>query len=260
VLSEHCYKCHGPEKQKAALRLDSREAVLKGTDIGPIVVIGKPDESTLIQSIRHQGDSKMPEKEDKLPDTQIAALTEWVKMGVPWPENDKPAAGAREEAAKKHWAFQPVRDPAVPQIADAAKWAKSDLDRFILAKLEPAGLHPSPPADPRTLLRRMTYDLLGLPPTAAEVTAFESDFARDPQSAMRDTIERLLASPHYGERWGRFWLDVARYADTKGYVFQEERRYGFAYTYRDWVIKAFNDDMPYDQFLIHQISRSAAAS
>ena len=144
VLAEHCYKCHGPEKQKAALRLDSRAAVIRGTDDGPVVVVGKPEESSLIKSIRHQGESKMPEKEDKLPDAQIAALSEWVKMGVPWPENDKPApSNAREEAAKKHWAFQPVRDPAVPEVADAGKWARSEIDRFLLAKLEPAGLAPS---------------------------------------------------------------------------------------------------------------------
>ena len=252
VLAEHCYKCHGPEKQKAALRLDSRAAVLKGTDDGPIIVEGKPDESSLIKSIRHQGDSKMPEKEDKLPEAQIAALSEWVKMGVPWPENDKPAAAnARDGAAKTHWAFQPVRDPATPDVADAGKWAKNDLDHFILAKLEPAGLTPSAPASKYVLLRRATFDLTGLPPTAAEVEAFEKD---TPPDAFAKVIDRLLASPHYGERWGRYWLDVARYADTKGYVFQEERRYGFAYTYRDWVIKAFNDDLPYDQFLIHQIA------
>ena len=251
VLAEHCYKCHGPEKQKAALRLDSRAAVLKGTDDGPVVIEGKPEESSLIKSIRHQGDSKMPEKEDKLPDAQIAALSEWVKMGVPWPENDKPAATARDEAAKKHWAYQPVHDPAVPAASDAGKWAKSTLDRFILGKLEPAGLAPSAPASKYVLLRRATFDLTGLPPTAAEVEAFAKDASAD---AFAKVIDRLLASPHYGERWGRYWLDVARYADTKGYVFQEERRYGFAYTYRDWVIKACNDDLPYDQFLIQQIA------
>ena len=264
VLAEHCYKCHGPEKQKAALRLDSRAAVLKGTDDGPIVVEGKPDESSLIKSIRHQGDSKMPEKEDKLPDAQIAALSEWVKRGAPWPENDKPAQpNAREEAAKKHWAFQPVRDPALPAVADSGKWARTEIDRFILAKLEPAGLAPSPPADPRTLLRRMTFDLTGLPPTSEEVESFVREYRSpitDHISLVAAAVDKLLASPRYGERWGRYWLDVARYADTKGYVFTEERRYGFAYTYRDWVIKALNDDLPYDQFLIHQIAADRVAA
>ena len=259
VLAEHCYKCHGPEKQKAALRLDSREAVIKGTDDGPVVVVGKPDESSLIKSIRHQGESKMPEKEDKLPDAQIAALSEWVKMGVPWPENDKPAgSSAHEEAGKKHWAFQPVRDPAVPTVGDAGKWAKSELDRFILAKLEPAGIAPSAPASNYALLRRATFDLTGLPPTAAEVEAFEKDAAPD---AFAKIVDRLLASPRYGERWGRYWLDVARYADTKGYLAGgEERRFGFSYTYRDWVIKALNDDLPYDRFLIEQIAADHVAA
>ena len=257
VLAEHCYKCHGPDKQKAALRLDSRDAVMKGTDDGPVVVVGKPDESSLIKSIRHLGESKMPEKEDKLPDAQIAALSEWVKMGVPWPENDKAApSNAREEAGKKHWAFQPVRDPAVPAVADAGKWARSEIDRFILGKLEPAGLAPSASTSKYVLLRRATLDLTGLPPTAAEVEAFEKDVAPD---AFAKVVDRLLASPRYGERWGRYWLDVARYADTKGYVFMEERRYGFAYTYRDWVIKALNDDLPYDQFLIQQIAADRLA-
>ncbi|HZJ14027.1 MAG TPA: PSD1 and planctomycete cytochrome C domain-containing protein [Chthoniobacteraceae bacterium] len=255
VLADHCYKCHGPEKQKAELRLDSRAGVLKGTDVGPVVVVGKPEESSLIKSIRHEGDTKMPEKEEKLGDEQIQALTEWVKMGLPWPERDGGAQpSAIEEAAKHHWAFQPVRKPDVPAVTDAEKWAKSDLDRFILAKLEAGGLRPSPRADARTLIRRITFDLIGLPPTSAEVAAFGAESIRDPQSAIRDLIDRLLASPHYGERWGRHWLDVARYADTKGYVFQEERRFGFAYTYRDWVIKAFNDDLPYDQFLTQQIA------
>ncbi len=259
VLAEHCYKCHGPEKQKAALRLDSREAVIKGTDDGPVVVVGRPDESSLIKSIRHQGESKMPEKEDKLPDAQIAALSEWVKMGVPWPENDKAAqSNAREEAGKKHWAFRPVRDPAVPTVADGGKWAQSDLDRFILAKLEPAGLAPSASAPKYALLRRATFDLTGLPPTAAEVEAFEQDAAPD---AFAKVVDRLLASPRYGERWGRYWLDVARYADTKGYLAGgEERRFGFAYTYRDWVIEALNNDLPYDRFLIQQIAADRVAA
>ena len=284
VLADHCYKCHGSEKQKAELRLDSRAGVLKGTDVGPVVVVGKPEESSLIKSIRHEGDTKMPEKEGKLGDEQIQALTEWVKMGLPWPEHAAPSKpSVIEEAAKNHWSFQPVRKPVVPAVVDAEKWAKTDLDRFILAKLEAAGLQPSPRADARTLIRRMTFDLIGLPPTAAEVEAFVGDSirrggrgesggseaeaaapgtsgGRQLDEAIRKVIDRLLASPHYGERWGRHWLDVARYADTKGYVFQEERRFGFAYTYRDWVIKAFNDDLPYDQFLIQQIAGDHVAA
>lgn len=251
VLAEHCYKCHGPDKQKAELRLDSRVALLKGSDAGAVVVPGKPEESVLIKAVRHEGDTKMPAKDEKLSDEQIAALTEWVKRGIPWPDDDAAKLTSQEEAARSHWSFQPVRTPEPPPVHDAQQWAKSPIDHFILAKIEPAGLQPAPVASRRVLIRRATFDLLGLPPTPEEVDAFEHDEAPD---AFARLVDRLLASPHYGERWGRYWLDVARYADTKGYVFQEERRYPFAYTYRDWVIRAFNDDMPYDQFLIRQIA------
>jgi mono/diheme cytochrome c family protein len=264
VLAEHCYKCHGSEKQKGALRLDSREALLKGADGDPVVVAGSPEESALIKSIRHEGDSKMPEKEEKLSADQIAALTEWVRMGLPWPAGDPPPADARAEAARKHWAFQPVRKPAPPEAADPRGWAKSEIDRFILEKLNAANLAPAPQADPRTLIRRMTFDLTGLPPAPQDVESFVNE-CRDGasfvirDSAVRSLIDRLLGSPAYGERWGRYWLDVARYADSKGYVFQEERRYAFAYTYRDWVIRAFNEDLPFDQFLIRQIAADHVA-
>ena len=247
VLVEQCYKCHGPEKQKSELRVDSRAALLKGSDQGPAIVPGKPEESALIKSIRHEGDAKMPEKAPKLSDPEIAALTEWVKLGAPWPENEKPLASAAEEAAKKHWAYQPVRRVAPPT------GTKSDhpIDAFLLAKLEPAGLGFSPRADKRTLLRRATFDLTGLPPTSDEVAAFDAD---ESPEAFAKVVDRLLASPRYGERWGRYWLDVARYADSKGYVFQEERKFPYAYTYRDWVIRALNEDLPYDQFIIQQLA------
>ncbi|MGV3533334.1 MAG: PSD1 and planctomycete cytochrome C domain-containing protein, partial [Chthoniobacteraceae bacterium] len=251
VLAEHCYSCHGPEKQKAELRLDSREALLKGSDIGPVVVPGKPEEGSFIKSIRHEGDSKMPEKEDKLPDEKIAALTEWVRMGLPWPENDGPKLSSQEEAAQNHWAFQKVKKPAVPTVQTAAERVQSPIDSFVLAKLEPQGLSLAKAVDKRSLLRRATFDLTGLPPTMQEIEAFEADSAPD---AFARVIDRLLASPRYGERWGRYWLDVARYADSKGYVFQEERRYPYAYTYRDWVIRALNEDLPYDKFLLHQLA------
>ncbi|MES2570015.1 MAG: PSD1 and planctomycete cytochrome C domain-containing protein [Verrucomicrobiota bacterium] len=251
VLVEHCYKCHGAEKQKAELRLDSRAAFLKGSDTGPVVVPGKPDESSFIKSIRHEGDSKMPEKADKLSEAQIAALAEWVKMGIPWPEGEARTLSAIELAAKNHWAFQPVRKPEPPSIADSRFTVKTPIDAFIAAKLAEAKAAPSAPASRSTLIRRVTYDLTGLPPTTREIAEFENDPAPD---AFARVVDRLLASPRYGERWGRHWLDVARYADSKGYVFQEERRYPFSYTYRDWVIGAFNSDMPYDQFLVRQIA------
>jgi mono/diheme cytochrome c family protein len=257
VLVEQCHSCHGPEKQKAELRLDSREALLKGSDLGPVVVAGKPEESSLIKSIRHEGDSKMPEKADKLPDEQIAALAEWVKMGTPWPEETGAKTTTQQDAAKTHWSFQKVRDHQPPAVQDPQGWGSSSVDAFILAKLEAAGLQPSPKASRRVLIRRATFDLTGLPPTIEEVAAFEKDEAPD---AFARVIDRLLASPRYGERWGRYWLDVARYADTKGYVFMEERRYPFAYTYRDWVVRALNNDLPYDQFLIQQIAADHLAT
>jgi cytochrome c553 len=251
VLVDQCYKCHGSEKQKGGLRMDSREALLKGGDDGAVVVPGKPEESSLIKSINHIGDSKMPEKADKLPDAQIAALSEWVKMGIPWPENDKAATTSAEAAAKTHWAFKPIANPAPPEIQNSKFKIQNPLDAFLLAKLEPAGLSFAPAVDKRTLLRRATFDLTGLPPTTEEVAAFENDAAPD---AFAKVLDRLLASPRYGERWGRYWLDVARYADSKGYVFTEERKYPFAYTFRDWVVRAFNEDMPYDRFVIDQLA------
>ncbi len=252
VLAEQCYKCHGPEKQKAALRVDSRAAILKGTDDGPVIVEGKPEESSFIKSLRHEGDSKMPEKADKLPDEQILALTEWVRMGMPWPASDAPETpSAQQAAAAKHWSWQPLRVAAeIPGVANP-------LDASIRAQLAAKGLAPSPTASKRTLIRRATFDLTGLPPTVAEIEAFEKDGAPD---AFAKVVGRLLASPHYGERWGRYWLDVARYADSKGYVFNEERKYPYSYTYRDWVIAALNADLPYDQFIVQQIAGDQVAT
>jgi hypothetical protein len=253
VLSEACLGCHGPKKQSSGLRLDSREALLEGGDNGPAVVPGKPDESLLVQAVaRTHADIKMPPKKP-LPATAVAALRRWVELGAPWA--DPPASAAKgapkgDDLARKHWAFAPIRKAALPAVRDAA-WVRSPIDAFVLARLEAAGLRPSPPADRRTLLRRATLDLLGVPPTAEEIEAFEDDPAPD---AFARVVERLLASPLYGERWGRHWLDVARYADTKGYVFQEERKYPFAYTYRDYVIRAFNDDVPFDEFIVQQLA------
>jgi mono/diheme cytochrome c family protein len=252
VLAEHCYKCHGPEKQKGDLRFDSREAILKGTDGVPSAIPGKPAESPLVKSVRHQTENHMPAKEPKLPEEQIAALAEWVRMGLPWPEADKNALTPQQDRALHHWSFQPIRNPAPPAVLDAAHWAQSLIDQFVLARMEAAKLAPAPRADKRTLLRRATFDLTGLPPTAAEVEAFEQDKAPD---AFARVVDRLLASPRYGERWGRHWLDVARYADTRGYlVAGQERKFAYSYTYRDWVIQALNADLPYDQFIIQQLA------
>jgi mono/diheme cytochrome c family protein len=248
ILAEHCFSCHGPKKQSAELRLDSRAALLAGNEDGPVIVVGEPEKSRLIHAVRRSGKLKMPPKE-ALPAQAVADLTAWVKMGAPWPET-KVAGPIADDAWKKHWAFQPVRTPAVPNVRDGA-WPLTAIDRFILAKLEEKGLRPSPAADRPTLIRRATFDLIGLPPTPEEVAAFEADRSPD---AFAKVVDRLLASPHYGERWGRHWLDVARYSDTKGYVFFEESPFPWAYTYRDYVIRAFNEDLPYNRFIVEQVA------
>jgi hypothetical protein len=247
VLAEHCFRCHGTQKQMGGLRLDSRTALLRGGDNGPVVQPGHPEKSTLVEALRWTGELKMPPKK-ALPAESVKALAAWVRMGLPWPA--KRFAHESSEAWQKHWAFQPVKDPPLPSVRDS-NWSRTSVDRFILAQLEERGLTPSPPADRRTLLRRVTFDLLGLPPTPEEVAAFEGDSAPD---AFARVVDRLLASPHYGERWGRHWLDVARYADTKGYVFFEEKEYPWAWTYRDYVNRAFNEDLPYNQFLREQLA------
>jgi hypothetical protein len=248
VLVEHCVRCHGPDKQKGGLRVDSRVALLNGGENGPAIQPGEPERSLLIEAIRRSGDLKMPPKTPLSPE-RIAALTAWVKMGAPWP-TDQPANSAEGDAWNRHWAFQPITNPSLPDVRQR-QWPRTSVDRFILSRLEERGLTPSAPADRRTLLRRVTFDLIGLPPSPEEIAAFESDRSPD---AFAKVVDRLLASPHYGERWGRHWLDVARYADTKGYVFFEEKAYPWAWTYRDYVIRAFNEDLPYDQFLLQQLA------
>lgn len=260
LLATRCFECHGPETQESGLRLDSRSGILRGGESGSAIVPGKPDDSRLAAVIRYDGRTQMP-PDGKLPQVAIDTLRRWIEIGAPWPAEQETVTTAAASyapsdpqaivaAKESHWSFRPVQRPAIPQVRDES-WPLTDIDRFILAMLESQGLTPSPAADRRTLLRRATYDLIGLPPTAEEIATFEADTQPD---AFARVVERLLASPHYGERWGRYWLDVARYADTKGYVFQEERRYPFSYTYRDYVIRAFNEDLPYDRFLIEQIA------
>ncbi len=249
VLAEHCHGCHGPEKQKSGLRLDSRALVLKGGEIGPVVVPGKPEASRLIWAVSHTHGDKvepMPGDDEKIPPAAIAALAEWVRQGLPWPSE----AGPAPADPARHWAFRPVANPSLPAVKDAAR-VRSPLDRFLLAALEKQGLAYSPEAPRETQVRRLHLTLWGLAPTSEEVAAFVADRVPD---AYERLVDRLMASPRFGERWGRHWLDVARYADTKGYVFEEERRYPYAYTYRDWVIDAFNRDLPYDRFLQLQIA------
>jgi len=255
ILANNCYKCHSQsaEKVKGGLFLDTKEALLKGGETGPAVVPGDPEKSLLIKAVRYTDpDLQMPPKGNKLTDDQIADLTAWVKMGAPDPRVATVAQKNWVDSNKKHWAWQPLRKPAVPETKDSS-WAKTPVDNFILAKLEEKDLKPNPPADKRTLIRRATFDLIGLPPTPEEVEDFVKDESPD---AFAKVVDRLLASPHYGERWGRHWLDVARYSDTKGMVRRqrEDYRYPFAYTYRDYVIRSFNDDKPYNIFIIEQLA------
>ncbi|MCI0461893.1 MAG: PSD1 and planctomycete cytochrome C domain-containing protein [Gemmataceae bacterium] len=256
VLAEHCYKCHSTQAKspKGGLLLDSRAGLNKGGDSGPAVVAGKPAQSLLIKAVRHVDlDLRMP-PDGKLPAPVLADLEKWVLMGAPMPKDRGPSttASINFATARKHWAYQPVRKPPLPIVKDRT-WPTSPVDHFILAKLEGAGLTPSPLADRRTLIRRAYFDLIGLPPTFEEIRAFEQDRSPD---AYEKVIDRLLASPHYGERWGRHWLDVARYADTKDGVlmYGDDRIRPYAYTYRDYVIKALNSDTPYDRFIHEQLA------
>ena len=253
ILVDTCQKCHGAEKQESDFRLDTRAGVLQGGVSGAAVEPGNPEKSLLIAAIRQSGDLKMPPKE-KLSESQIAAITRWVKLGAPWPSEPTSTVKATD-AARTHWAFQRVIDPPIPLVHGAPP--ANPIDAFVRARLAVEGLNNSPPADRRTLIRRATFDLTGLPPTPEEVAAFERD--SDPR-AYESLVERLLARPEYGEQWGRHWLDVARYSDTKGYVYAREQRFWVhAWVYRDWVVKALNDDMPYDRFLLLQIAADQAA-
>ncbi|MBA4187481.1 MAG: hypothetical protein C0467_05625 [Planctomycetaceae bacterium] len=248
ILADHCYGCHGPKKQNGGLRLDTSAGLKAGADDGPVIVPGDTAKSRLLKSVRHEGDFKMPPKM-AIPPKAVATLTEWVKAGAITPEDA--ASGNISTDPRKHWAFQPVKVVVPPEVRNPKLEVRNDIDRFILAKIEPTGLSPAPLADRRTLIRRAYLDLIGLPPSAAEVEAFEKDASPNAWSAV---IDRLLASPQYGQRWGRYWLDLARYADTKGYVFNEDRNYPFAYTYRDYVIRSLNEDKPYDQFVTEQLA------
>ena len=254
LLVRRCVSCHGPEKQKGDLRLDSRAVVLKGGKTGPAIVPGKVDESLLIEAINYGDLVQMPPK-SKLPAAEIATLTRWVERGAAWPiEVDKTAAAKSKvkpfdlKERSRHWSFQPVRKADPPEVKDAS-WPSSPIDRFLLASLEAKGLKPARAAEKRTLIRRATFDLTGLPPTPAEIDAFLADAAPD---AFSKVVDRLLASPRYGERWGRHWLDLVRYAETSGHEFDYD--IPDAWRYRDYVVRAFNDDLPYDQFLTEHVA------
>jgi cytochrome c553/mono/diheme cytochrome c family protein len=255
VLVEHCFRCHADAKKapKGGLRLDSRDSLLKGGDNGPAIVAGQPDKSRLIEAVRYQNpDLQMPPK-GKLSDREIADLVAWVKAGAVWPDggtkaNVETAAFDLAKRKREHWAWQPVAAHTPPAVRDAT-WPSGPIDRFLLAKLEERSLRPAAPADRRTWIRRVTFDLIGLPPTPAEIAAFLADKSAD---ANRKVVERLLASPHFGERWGRHWLDVVRYAETRGHEF--DAQIPNAYQYRDYVIRALNADVPYDRFVHEHVA------
>ena len=257
VLVEKCYLCHSASSKPpmGGLRLDARDSLLKGGDRGPAIVPGDPEKSLLIQAISYRHlDLKMPPN-GKLPDEQIADLIDWIKMGAPDPRTAAavPATEAERkgidlEEGRKFWAFKPIQNPPLPTVKQS-DWPSSPIDRFILAKLEEKGLKPAPPADKRTWIRRVTFDLIGLPPAPEEIDTFLSD---DSAGAYEKVVDRLLASPHYGERWGRHWLDLMRFAETNGHEFDNDKL--DAWRYRDYVIRAFNDDVPYDQFVREHIA------
>ena len=247
ILENNCWSCHGPKKQESSLRLDEKATALQGGEsFGTNVIIpGRGAESVLIQAVAHaHPDLKMPKKGDRLTAGQVGLLRAWIDQGVSWPAT---AVASGKKDPKEHWAFKtPVRPKVVP--ARDKKWVRTPIDNFILAKLDAEGLKPSPEADRVTLLRRLHLDLVGLPPTVQEVDAFLNDASKD---AYEKAAEKLLASPHHGERWARHWLDAARYADSDGYEKDMSRE---VWPYRDYVINAFNRDLPYDQFLIEQIA------
>jgi mono/diheme cytochrome c family protein len=289
LFAEHCYKCHSRQAKnlRGGLLLDSKEGWSKGGDSGPALVPGQPDKSLLIQAVRYQGELQMPPK-GRLSDRQIELLVRWVRMGAPAPRDTPAAATARTidiEQGRKHWAFQPLKvvsppdppTPALPHKGGGSKsypsplvmeggsllspsplvgegwgggaWCRTPIDRFILASLSAKALHPNPEAERRILIRRVYFDLIGLPPTPEEVEAFVHDC--DPR-AYDKLVRRLLGSPHYGERWARHWMDVARFAESHGYEQDYDRPH--AYPYRDFLIQALNQDMPYDQFVRWQIA------
>ncbi len=263
VFANKCYSCHTASKL-GGLRLDSRAAILEGGKSGPAIIPGSPSESLLIRAVRHADEKlKMPMAGDRLSTPEVEDLVQWIQSGAPWPEA-RAASTVKKGFSitpeqRAFWSFQPIRKPTPPRVKNSA-WAKSEIDSFILAKLEAQGLNPAKPATKRVLLRRASYDLTGLPPTPEQVDAFINDQSA---GAFAKAIDRMLASPHYGERWGRHWLDVARYADGDG---RPDKRpvfigYGMArdgyvnnWRYRDWVIDALNRDMPYDNFVKAQIA------
>ncbi len=242
LLAERCYKCHGASQQKGKLRLDTAASALQGGESGPALKRGRSAESLIVQAVKgiHPEISRMPYKKPPLSDAQIALIEQWIDQGAPAPADEQPERNV-------HWAFVAPERVAPPEVKNQ-KWVRNPIDRFILARLEKEGVAPSTEADRITLIRRLSLDLLGLPPRAEMVNAFLNDARPD---AYERLVDQLLASPHYGERWGRWWLDAARYADSNGYSLDAPRS---IWEYRDWVIDALNQDLPFDQFAIWQLA------
>ena len=254
VLVSECYSCHSGQAKKvqSGLLLDSRASLLQGGDVGPAVVPGASKESPLIQALRHEEGLEMPPKKPRLPAPVIADFVQWVDMGAPYGTEEK-VTGGKSEDPRRHWSFQPVRPVSPPSVRDAA-WLKSPIDAFILAALEAKGWRPAPPATRAEWLRRVTLDLHGLPPTPDEIENFERDASAD---AFDRVADRLLASPHYGERLAQHWLDVIRYAETEGYEY--DRAVPDAWRFRDYVIQSLNRDKPFDRFLAEQVAGDEVA-
>ena len=251
VLSERCYKCHS-KKAKGGLRLNARRTLLEGGESGAAVIPGKPGESLLIDAIHYGADSYQMPPDGKLPPAVIKDFEQWIRSGAPWPDGEPPAVEKKDSVftitpeQRTFWSFQPVRRVEPPSVADAS-WGRNDLDRFVLRRLEEKNMQPSRRAGKRRLLRRATFDLTGLPPTLGEIESFLAD---DSPGAFAEVVDRLLESPRYGEHWARHWLDGVRYVSDVGY-------YNFSdlgWRYRDWVIRALNQDLPYDQFVVHQLA------
>jgi hypothetical protein len=253
VLVANCYECHSGATPKGKLSIDTRDGIRRGGETGPAVVPGHVKESLMIQAVRHDG-LEMPPDKPRLPLDVVADLEKWVAMGAPDPREgkaiEKPRTAMTLDEAKSHWSFQPIAAPPLPAVKNVT-WPKNDIDRFVLAKLEEAGLEPSPPADPRMLARRAYFDLIGLPPPFEALEKFAAD---SKPAAFAQLLDDLLARPEYGQRWARHWLDVARYADTTEQSVDGERRIPFAHTYRDYVIDAFNSDKPFNLFAVEQIA------
>jgi cytochrome c553 len=267
LLAEHCFKCHNDKKQKGGLRLDARQFVMKGGDHGPAIDPANPTDpakSPLVRAVQYTDEDMQMPPDGKLPAAKIEVLTKWAKLNAPWPPGEQVAATVKPvtpheddpanldpEKNRGYWAYKPVVRPAVPTVKDpqVAAWVKNPVDAFIAAKLESAGLKPNGRADKTALIRRAYFDLIGLPPTPEQIDAFVADQSPD---AWEKLIDQLLASPHYGEKWGRHWLDLVRFAETHGY--ERDSVKPFAWRYRDYVIRSFNEDKPYDRFLKEQIA------